>query len=466
MEGAKGGMDFEDAKQRRGSKLVYLREPWLNLIVADKYKEDTSYAWIEIAKFYATLTAQKKAKKVAIQQDGDTYYWMSFNLIISRLWHYGIRSKSTVSRALHLLCNPTSKSPPLLKRIQKRDSNGHIRLYYAKTDTFDDLFDTDPEWAEDNEFEYKSSDEDDVFDDEESPSGEIPHAEEKPVELFTFPDWWDHFWEEVSATGKYTDKIYKDKYPTVVNGYVQDAVKAISSILEGVYYDKGFYGEFHDVKYDLSAVTIDSIIDAMKKYNVKEAVTMKEVVCPFAGKGKNSRKSRFISLVCVGTEWPKDNVPVKPKSFYEADKPDKSPDWIWEPHQLPSLYPEIQQDDRKFWGFYVTAMEYIDDCQKNKGTDRTKWGLWAKLNNGLTNPANNIFMDIFRSAKEAGMPLDEVYSLHMGDVDNFLWILTARRVKHSHGIKILPDGATKDNNYIYEHGPLNRAVYEKKGAKR
>ena len=44
MEGAKGGMDFEDAKQRRGSKLVYLREPWLNLIVADKYKEDTSYA--------------------------------------------------------------------------------------------------------------------------------------------------------------------------------------------------------------------------------------------------------------------------------------------------------------------------------------------------------------------------------------------------------------------------------------
>jgi hypothetical protein len=451
---------------KKRKQLVYLKLQGFLYAEADKYWEVYDCAeWLIICQWFYAFYRDAVNKKITKYRptDKQQYAWVSYKWLAQRLGAYGIRNPDTIGRWFTKLSTDTPNAPALLKKwVVFDEDTQHSSVYLCPTEACVQLFavPTSTEDMADYVARIAEESSDDNFSEEDS------QPPEKPAEPFTFPDWWDHFWEEVSATGKYTDKIYKDKYPTVVNGYVQDAVKAISSIMDGTYYDKGFYGEFHDVKYDLSAITIDSIINAMKKYNTKEPVTMKEVVCPFAGKGKNSRKSRFISLVCVGTEWPKDNAPVKPKKLPEADKPENTPNWIWESHQLPSLYPEIQQDDRKFWGFYVTAMEYIDDCQKNKGTDRTKWGLWAKLNNGLTNPANNIFMDIFRSAKEAEMSLDDVYSMHMGDCNNFLWILTARRVKHSHGIKILPDGATPSNDYVYASGPLNRSVYEKKGAKR
>ena len=49
--------------------------------------------------------------------------------------------------------------------------------------------------------------------------------------------------------------------PYIRPSYKYD-LNTISSILDGTYYDKGFYGEHHDVKYDLTSVTIDSIIHA------------------------------------------------------------------------------------------------------------------------------------------------------------------------------------------------------------
>lgn len=252
---SKGGMSFEDAHKRRGSKLVYLREPWLNLVVADKYRNDTSCAWIEIAKFFASLTSQKKAQKISITMGADVYYWMSYNLIISRLWHYGIRSKSTVSRALFLLCNPSNNQLPLLKRIDKRDSNGHPRLYYAKTDAFDDLFDTDPEWASQNieEFEQKEEDDstDDVFD-EPTPEPAKPQ----------FPDWFEEQWGILVKSKFPSAKQYKSDGVTP-NKYALDFAEAVQEIVDGTFY-KGKGKTIKDKSIDIpEGLSVEDVIEAV-----------------------------------------------------------------------------------------------------------------------------------------------------------------------------------------------------------
>ena len=255
----KKGMSFDDMRKKRGNKLVYLREPWLNVVVADMYKSDTSCAWIEIAKFYESLTRQKKAKKVAITIGSDTYYWMSFNLIISRLWHYGIRSKSTVSRALYLLCNPSDGKPPLLKRIERLDKNKRLRLYYAKTDNFDALFDTDPEWASQNESDYEieEDNEDDVFDDPEVPAG----TTKDPVN--EFPDWFDKQWEVLKASGRFTSCNKCNPKTDVPYKYATDFAKGVEQLIDGTFY-KGVGAWIKDKTIKIpEGLTVESIIEAV-----------------------------------------------------------------------------------------------------------------------------------------------------------------------------------------------------------
>lgn len=454
MSEAKGGMSFEEAKQRRGKKMVYLKAPWLNVIVADKYKDDTSYAWVELAKFFVTLTGQPKATKVAVIHEGTMYYWMSYNLIISRLWHYGIRSKSTVSRALYLLCNPSNNQPPILKRIEKRDRNGHLRLYYTGTDALDDLFSTDPEWADHSEDAYDSSNEDDVFDDEAS---EEPPKSETHTEDFVFPKWWNDYFEKIQSFNKYGDNLYKRGKGTL-NKHIIESVRYINALLDGTFYDE--IGADLTDKYDLSGMTLDRIIKGLDDCWVKEGSNpyVKDVIKPFSVKG-TARSSPLLDTI-FGTRFQKPLAKPKPKKLPEADPPKDPPKWLWDKPHLPSLYPDITPDDRHFWAFYLAAVEYAEDCQIKKGDDRSKWGMWPRQNNGVTTSPNNFLLDIFRAAKKAGMGVEEIYSLKFGDVNNFLWILTAREMKQNHSIKILPEGS--NNEYVYGTGPLNRAKYERR----
>lgn len=267
------------------------------------------------------------------------------------------------------------------------------------------------------------------------------------------PDDWFSIFARVRECGFYQDKADKDPNG-VLYGYNEKLYTYVSEILDGTFYEKS--GKNITNRHDTSGLTRDIIIDWLVGANRLPAGRDGYANRAILYLTKTATYSPMLNALC-GKATP---AKTKPKSFYEADKPSNAPDWIWEAHQLPSLYPEIQQDDRKFWGFYVNAIEYINDCQKKEDMDRNNWGMWTKLNNGLTNPPNNLFMDIFRAAKKAEMGVEEIYSLKFGDVNNFLWILTAREMKQNHSIKILPDG--KDYSYVYGDGPLNRAKYERR----
>lgn len=435
---------------KKRKQLVYLKLQGFLYAEADKYWDTYDCAeWLIICQWFYAFYKDAINKKVTKYRPADKqqYAWVSYKWLAQRLGAYGIRNPDTIGRWFTKLSTDTPNAPALLKKwVVFDEDTQHSSVYLCPTEACEQLFAV-PTSAEDMaDYVARIADES---------SDEITVQEASP---FVFPDWWDDFANEVDSMCKYANKVFK-KDGVTMNKYIIEAVDYINSLLDGSFYEK--YGSTLTNKYDLSDITLARIIDGLRNCWVpNDKGHVADVILPHSV-DKKPRKSPLLDTI-FGTRFQKEPPKSKPKSFYEADKPSNAPDWIWEAHQLPSLYPEIQQDDRKFWGFYVAAIEYIDDCQNSKGTDRTKWGLWAKLNNGVTNPANNIFMDIFRSAKEAGMSLDEVYSMRMGDCDNFLWILTARRVKHSRGIKILPDGATKDNDYVYQYGPLNRTVYERK----
>lgn len=258
----KGGMPFEESLKRRGTKMVYLLEPPLNVTVADKYKDDTSYAWIEIARFYYTLSHYQKSKEFAIEHNGDLYYWVSYNLVISRLWHFGIRSKSTVSRALELLCNPSNNNPPLLKRIERIDSNGHKRLYYAKTGCLDDLFSTDIEYSIQSTNEYNTQTDDgesEMFDTQD----EIPEQTEETSSAL--PEWFDAEWDKCLQSGKFQScsKICsRGKNAGNINRYAEDFAKAVTSISDGTFYN--VFGGLVKTKYALpEGLTPSEIVDGV-----------------------------------------------------------------------------------------------------------------------------------------------------------------------------------------------------------
>lgn len=450
---------FMKARKKRGNNMEYMWDPPLNVIVADMYWKDTSHAWIQVAKFYYTLMTQKKAQNLSKQVGKDIYFWVSYNLVVSRLWHYGIRNKCTVSRALELLCHPTDGLPPLLKRMDTHTSNGRLRLYYAKTEVFDDLFrkSVDHEFYILNEQAYQIDEDDDdcsddLFDDDSTPPDFLamikePAKQETPeAKEFILPEWWDKFWKEVSATGNYKDNIYKDKEETMVNGYVQKAVNTISSILDGTYYNKGFYGEHHDVKYDLSGVTIDIIIDAMKKYKVKDPCTMDDVVCTYPGRGNVSRKSGFISLVCIGEQWPKDKSPsskhitqkIKPssreeiKTFFKSRvRVPETLDFIWNESSSPAkYYPELVEDSPLYWGIYFKVAEEHDSNYYVDKDNPEKSGLWSRNNplKGIVS-VQTLVNTILVCAKSAGFTFEELMSyLVVGKDDNYIWALTMQWV--------------------------------------
>lgn len=423
--------------------------------------QTTDYRWAFLAYWLPSFlgTEEMKTLKDESLTKGRRYVWLNYSYAAVQLYSFGIRSDRAVASLVDFLAFPPAGLPPLVDKLCIRDpERGKSMVFLSKTPALDMLCGNthavDLKLFASYGVEDCSEEEPEIL---QAP--EKPVQEELPEKPFIFPDWWEGYFEKIRSFNKYGDKLYR-KGTNTLNKHIIESVQYINAILDGTFYD--VIGADLSDKYDLSELTLDRIIKGLDDCWVREGTKpyVKDVIKPFMRKG-TARSSPLLDTI-FGTRFQKPLAKVKLKSFYEADKPSNAPDWIWEAHQLPSLYPEIQQDDRKFWGFYVTAIEYIDDCQNSKGTDRTKWGLWAKLNNGVTNPANNIFMDIFRSAKEAGMSIDEVYSMHMGDCSNFLWILTARRVKHSHGIKILPDGATKDNDYVYQYGPLNRTVYERK----
>lgn len=254
----KGGMPFEESLKRRGTKMIYLLEPPLNVTVADRYKDDTSYAWIEIARFYYTLSHQQKSKEFAIEHNGNLYYWVSYNLVISRLWHFGIRSKSTVSRALELLCNPSNNNPPLLERIERIDNNGHKRLYYAKTECFDDLFSTDVEYSiqSTNEYNIPTDDKDpEMFDTQD----------EAPEQKNNLPDWFDVEWDKCLRSGKFTScskLCSRGKNAGNINKYAEDFAKAVVSIADGTFYN--VFGGLVKTKYTLpEGLSPSEIVDGI-----------------------------------------------------------------------------------------------------------------------------------------------------------------------------------------------------------
>jgi len=473
-------MTREDAiAMRKKTGTTFLDEPNINYDIIDVYRDDVDVAWIMCAKYFWNLqrSPSSKVEDQTLIRNNDKFYWISCDVVISRLWYHGIRSRSTVSRAFTALCKPSNGLPPVLLQYKSYNRNGHPMVYYAETNVFKALFSTDGGTIEQqatvlNKCLKDNTPVDNVCDPDEvpDPEGELPKLPEKPAEPFTFPDWWDHFWEEVSATGKYTDKIYKDKYPTVVNGYVQDTIEAISSILDGTYYDKGSYGEEHDVKYDLSAVTIDSIIDALEKYNVKEPITMKEVVCPFPGKGKKSRKSRFLSLVCVGTEWPKDNASVK-LSKVPRIKPDKcrpelkdpTPSFVWAEgyssvQNTPDRhYSEFAFDSPMFWGLYREIQEYHDECTKPDG-------IWIHNNTSGKPPVSmlKIVMAMLEAAKDAGVSYDElIREVKVGVDKNWIWALTIQKVFLAQNSYKIGRGLTGDPyKFLYDKWPLKKEFYK------
>lgn len=260
----KGGMPFEDAVKKRGSKMAYLWEPPLNVTVADRYKNDTSCAWIEVARFYYTLVAQERAKSFAVEHGGKWYYWVSYSLVISRLWHFGIRSKSTVSRAFNLLCQPSNGEPPLLQRISKMDQNGHLKVYYAKTPHFDALFSTDVEYASQSETSYQYNDEDSYNDILDPIEGDEPSAE-VPAED-ALPAWFDAQWQKCHASGKFkacSKTSTRGTNAGGINKYAKDFAFCVQSIADGTFYDT--YGKaFKSKPYKIPAdLTIDSIVDGV-----------------------------------------------------------------------------------------------------------------------------------------------------------------------------------------------------------
>lgn len=422
----------------------------------DKYwSKYSSPEWLIICQwFYAFYKDIIDAKQGRINpQDNREYVWVNYGLLAQRLGCYGIRNPDTIGKWLSRLSANDDKYPPLLYKWVYFDlTTGHSNVYLAPTEACHRMFAV-PKTAE-GILEYKKrralaeSTEGSQIPTEDA---EVPvPSTQKDSEI---PDDWFPIFAQIRECGFYKDKADRDTKGEVF-GYNQKLYTYITEILDGTFYDNA--GKNITNRHNLEGLTKDQILEWITKENRIPAGGTDYAYRTIVYTTSKATYSPLLNALCGNVA----SVKTKPKSFYEADKPDNTPNWIWESNQLPDLYPEIQQDDRKFWGFYVNAIEYINDCQKKEGMDRNNWGMWTKLNNGLTNPPNNLFMDIFRAAKKANIGLEEIYSLKFGDVNNFLWILTAREMKQNHSIKILPEG--NNNEYVYGTGPLNRAKYERR----
>lgn len=189
-------MTCEKARKLCGEDMFYLADPYVNLHVLDLYQKDTGAAWLLVAKFMYNFTNSHSPKILAhVKKIGNaTYYWISYDIVISRLWHYGIRSRSTVCNAFASLCDPKGGLPPLLLKHSEINTYGRPMVYYTPTEMFNNLFVQHPSSiVKQNQDRMLAGESSDVSGEAPEPEEEQPKPPEKPIEPFTFPDWWDHF---------------------------------------------------------------------------------------------------------------------------------------------------------------------------------------------------------------------------------------------------------------------------------
>jgi len=139
-------MTREDAiAMRKKTGTTFLDEPNINYDIIDVYRDDVDVAWIMCAKYFWNLqrSPSSKVEDQTLIRNNDKFYWISCDVVISRLWYHGIRSRSTVSRAFTALCKPSNGLPPVLLQYKSYNRNGHPMVYYAETNVFKALFSTD-----------------------------------------------------------------------------------------------------------------------------------------------------------------------------------------------------------------------------------------------------------------------------------------------------------------------------------
>jgi len=470
-------MTREDAiAMRKKTGTTFFDEPNFNYEIIDLYRDDVDVAWIMCAKYFWNLqrSPSSKVKDQTFIKDGDKYFWVSCDVVISRLWYHGIRSRSTVSKAFKLLCYPSNGLPPVLLQCKSYNHNGHPMVYYAETDVFRALFSTDGSTIEQQALDLNKCLEDNAsIDNADEGTPEESASPAKKHEPFALPAWWNSFYEKVQAFNKYTDNIYKDDGITV-NGYVVDAVKAIDAILDGTFYSKPEHQGFA-IKYDLSGASLDSVIDGLGKCWVPDGgCHMKDVIIPFY-KGKNTRKSRLLEVM-FGKTSPVSSKPAKfiiKEESYEPGKKegegDRSPSSIWFGenngfNERPDkYYPELTLNHPRVWGLYHAIKDYAASCKSPEG-------IWTKHNKpGTTVSDIDILYWVLRVASEHGCTSDDIFqNIIIGDDSNYLWALVIQYAFNNNRYKLARD--EKKSSYLYCGAKdLNHSMYTKvvgKGAKK
>lgn len=454
---------FEQYKERKKKmkRVGFMQFPSFNYDVADLYAEewDNSEWLIFCMWFWGLYESRDKFKATKRVIDGTEYIWVSYKLVVQRLFVLGFRNMETISRWITRLSNPIgdNQKPPLLKKYLGTSPYDDVSaVYLAPTDALKALCSHNPEAVD----AYMIGD--DCADNALPEEAPVEEKKKDHPKEFRFPEWWDVYWTKVSSMShKYTDNVYK-KNTSTVNKYIIKTVDAIQSLFDGTYYNT--IGKDHIVKYDLSKLTMEMLLKGLEDcWMPDEGGAVYSVLCPFSIDRK-MKKSRLLDVIFTGKSFVNKPISTKPR-FKEAEPPEYVPYFFDKRHDPTDCYPELTWENKLFWGFYYYVTEQITDRLGTKLnlSDPSTFGPWVKQNNGTRRARDVIFMDIIHTGKKLGYTFEDIMNrLKFDDpYDNF-WQNIAREVKQVGGFKILPPNYEKADN-IYNYSGLIKDY--KKGSK-
>jgi hypothetical protein len=486
---------FEQYKERKKKmkRVGFMQFPSFNYDVADLYAEewDNSEWLIFCIWFWGLYESRDKFKATKRVIDGTEYIWVSYKLVVQRLFVLGFRNMETISRWITRLSNPIgdNQKPALLKKYLGTSPYDDVSaVYLAPTDALKALCSHNPEAVD----AYMIGD--DYIDNTVPAEAPIEEKKKDPPKEFQFPEWWDVYWAKVTSLGhKYTDNVYK-KNTSTVNKYIIKTVDAIQSLFDGTYYST--IGKDHIVKYDLSKLTMEMLLKGLEDcWMPDEGDAVYGVLCPFSIDRK-MKKSRLLDVIFTGSSFPDTSKPASSKPLTQKIKPSsreeiktffkgrvRAPDtlnFIWNESSSPAkYYPELVEDSPFYWGIYFKVAEEHDANYCVDKDNPSKSGLWSR-NNPLKGVVSvqTLVNTILMCAKSAGFTFEELMSyLVVGKDDNYIWVLTMQWVYNNKSEVRLGNHLTENAakfiystmkltaNSFYTGYPDRLKVVEKKGAK-
>lgn len=457
-------MTCEKARKLCGEDMFYLADPYVNLDVLDLYQKDTGAAWLLVAKFMYNFMSSNNPKIVShIKKVGNvSYYWISYDLVISRLWHYGIRSRSTICNAFSALCTPSDELPPLLLKYSEINTYGRPMVYYTSTEMFRNLFVQHPtSILKQNQARMEAGESSDVESTDAKSDTEAPvNYTQKCSEI---PDDWFPIFAQIRECGFYKDKADRDAKGSVF-GYNQKLYTYISEILNGTFYENS--GRKITNRYNLEGLTKEQILEWITKENHIPAGGEDYAYRTIVYTTSKATYSPLLNALCGGgtTSAAKStkNPRIQPDK-YRPELKDPTPSFVWAEgyssvQNTPDRhYPEFSLNSPMFWGLYREVQEYHEACTAPDG-------IWLHNNTSGKPPVSvlKIVMAMLEAAKDAGISYDElVREVKVGVDKNWIWALTIQKVFTAQNSYKIGRGVTGDlYKHLYNAWPLAKEYYK------